>query len=349
MSGEKTEEPTQKKLEDQRKEGQLPQRKNVIEAIVVTASLLMLIALSRPFGSLSIRLTETAIDTVLQGLEQNLPALMKINYELAALVAAYLGFILIVTLTSGLLLNRFNFSLKPLSPKFDRLNPVNTLKGLFSMNTIYNFVRILIIFFSISYVVYYTITSSLRDIIVSSYCGIHCTAPIMETKIVNTIVIILVVFIILAAFDFKAQTKMFISKSKMSKEDIKNEYKNQEGDPQIKSARKSIAMNNTNQPGPRDVTHVVFGDDHLVAIIYREQARQRPYVVMKARGGSVSRLEAKLRAFRIPTFNLPGVAQEFHAMAGVGQYLPPRSAIGMEKILRVAASDRSETGKHRVQ
>jgi type III secretory pathway component EscU len=71
----------------------------------------------------------------------------------------------------------------------------------------------------------------------------------------------------------------------------------------------------------------------LVALIFYPSAQLPPYVVFKAKGAKVPALCRKFRALKIPIVSLPSVALDFYRMAPPGQYLPPRSAPGMEKIM----------------
>jgi type III secretion protein U len=334
MSGEKTEEPTQKRLDDARKKGQLPQRKNVIEAASLVFSVLLLTAMLDRFTNSLLALTDTAISSAKGNFTASLwfttESAVDLLYLLIAFCAASASFVLM----TGFSLNNFNFAPKSLSPKFEKLNPVNGLKSLFSKSTLYNFFRLLVFFCALATLLYVSINKAIPDALNASHCGLQCLYPLIMGQIKNVIIVILVILVLLAVLDYRVQSALFRSQNKMSKDDVKNEHKAQEGDPQVKGERNSIAMNDATQPGPKDATHVVYSEELLVAIFYEESASQRPYVVAKAKGPGVARLQKQFRSYGIPTICDPGIAIDFHLMARVGQYLPPRSAIGMEKILR---------------
>lgn len=332
MSAAKTEQPTHKKLQDQRKEGQLPQRKYAVEAIVLVFSFGMMSAMSDRFVAASTRLAEAAIRSGPQGLATGLTAVSNPIIELGGLAAAYLAVVFTGTLVCGLLLNGFNVSLKVLKPRSDRVNPINTLKNLFTKKTPYDFARLLTISVSMGWLFYYQLVNRVGGAINGIHCGMSCDAIIVGSVIMNSICIALFVIALLAIIDCKVQNRLFIAQNKMSKDDINREYKESDGDPKVRSRRKTIALQEAEQWSAMRATHVAYDEEHLVAVVYHEHSELRPFVVLRARGASVERLVDKYRAARVPTFNIPGVASDFYAMARIGHYLPPRSAIGIAKI-----------------
>lgn len=333
MSGEKTEEPTEQRLRDQRKKGQVPQRKNVIEAAYLIASYLLLVSLSSQLYEGMFLQIQTATDAVKQdfrnGLLHSFDAASKQIRTLMTFVAISFAFPLLV----GLFLNKFNFAPQAMSPKFEKFNPVNGLKGMFSKSTLYNFFRLLIYFTAVSVILTSVLMSSFNDVLAASVCGAPCLAPFFLGKIQMVVLMILGVLLLLAAIDFRIQTKLFRNQNKMSKEDVKNEAKGQEGDPLIKSKRREIANEDATLPTAKDVTHVVYGPEFLVALIYYDGSGERPYAVSKARGGMVAKIQRRFREIGKPTVFLPGVAADFHRLATVGDYLPARSATGMSRII----------------
>ena len=335
MSGEKTEEPTQKKLDDARKEGQLPQRKNVIEAVFLTFSILLLIGLTGRISEAMLSILDNVIAAVQIGFEESLGYVLISVKELLAVFLIFLGSTFAFTLLFGLFLNKFNFAVKAMKPRFEKLNPVNGLKSLFSKTTLYNFGRILTYFIILSLVLYFTIGNNFTDVINASHCGVYCLTPLFLGYLKTVVAIILFVLLLMAAADFKVQTALFRKQNMMSKEDLKNEFKGQEGDPQVKGERKSIAMQDANLPNLKDATHVIYGEHFMVAIMYYPGSDAPPFMVAKARGSSIGKTLRRSRSYGLRPFNLPSVAKEFHKMAAPGSYLPARSASGIHKVIKI--------------
>lgn len=329
---EKTEEPTHKKLDDARKQGQLPQRKNVLEAAIVVAGVVGITAL---WDDVTIGLFGI-FDAVFNGIEgrfdESLAGVRQACYEAVLIVPIFalaLGFGLLLL---NLLLNKFNFAPESLKPKFEKFNPVNGLKGVFSKNTAYNFVRLVAYFSAVTAILYVTLDNNIGDVIRASACGLSCLAQLFPPIITKMVTQILLVLIVLALLDFRLQTMMFISQNKMSKDEIKREYKGSQGDPLIKGMRHQISQEDMRLPSPREVTHVIHSNGYLVAVLYEPGVT--PFVVMKAKGDSVPSIQARFRRMGVRCVNLPAVAREFHMKYAVSTHMDAKAAIGMTKVLK---------------
>lgn len=334
MSGEKTEQPTQKKLDDARKEGQLPQRKNVLEAFVVLAGVIGISGMWAQVAGHLFLVFDAAYDGIERGFDQALQSALQSGFDavmVSVLLAAAIGLGLLLL---NLLLNRFNFAPAAMKPKFEKLNPVNGLKGIFSKNTLYNFIRLLVYFTAVTAILYFVVQSNIANVLNAASCGLTCLAQIFPVIILRMVVLILVVLIVMAMLDFRLQTMLFISQNKMSKDDVKREFKGMQGDPMIKGMRQQISRDDLRLPSPREVTHVIHSNGHLVAVLYEPGVT--PFVVMKAKGDSVPAIQARFRSMGVRCINLPAVAREFHMRYAVSTYMDARAAVGMAKVLRAA-------------
>lgn len=335
MSGEKSEEPTEERLRQSREKGQVAQRKNVTEAFTLTLATVLVFLLWPLFASG----ISDIFDVSLNGLNDSLAS--KKERLIEALFGAFLfGFIItgilaICGLFLHLLLNKFNFAPKSLTPKFEKFNPINGLKGIFSKTTIYNFIRMTVYFTSCATILFTVVKSYLGEIVRASYCGVNCVADVFLQVFMLTLILILAVLIILAALDYQIQNKIFISQSKMTKDEVKREHKGREGDPLIKSKRRQLAMEDAAAPTMREITHVVYSGGFMVALVF--QSGRLPYVAMKVKGDGVKRTLSKLRAAGATCVNLPDVAREFYQIGAVGQYMTRACVPGLKKILQAAA------------
>jgi type III secretory pathway component EscU len=329
---EKTEEPTDKKLDDARKKGQVPQRKNVLEAVLLLTGVTLVMSLWPTFAAEIALVADFAILSITEGYRNvSDPLAMTIQRVLLLIVsiAAALG---TMVLLLNLLLNRFNFAPAALTPKFQKFNPVSGLKGIFSKQTVYNFGRLLIYFSAVAGLLYYSIRSNLVDITYAAACGLTCLAEVFSGMILQMVVLILMLLLLLAAADFKLQTVMFRSQNKMSKDEVKREHKSSEGDPHVRGMRRQIAHEDLVMPSPKDVTHVIYGANHLVAVLYNPG--QTPFVVMKGRGSMVALMQQRFRMQGAKCVNIASVAQEFHKKYRVGNYMDAKAAKGMALVLR---------------
>ncbi len=335
MSDEKTEEPTEQRLRESAEKGQVAQRKNVSETFTVTVGVLMIFA-TWPTFLIGV---SAVFDATLDNLDQPFGNRWSALFQAIGRSVMF-GLVITAALAlSGtlfhLLINKFNFAPKSMSPNFDKFNPINGLKGIFSKNTIYSFFRLTIFFSAAMGILYVVVKQNLGEIIRASYCGLDCVAEVFYQVFVLTLILILGVLLILAVIDFKIQNMIFLSQTRMSKEEVKREHKGNEGDPLIKSARHNIAMEDAMAPTISEITHVVYSGGFMVAlVIYRNRL---PYVAAKARGDGIGRMVGRYRTAGAACVNLPDVARDFYQKGVMGQFMNRDSIDGLNKILQSAS------------
>ena len=331
MSGEKTEQPTDKKLDDARKKGQLPQRKNVLEAFLILMGVWITVGQWSTVAGYLNNTIDSAISGINKEFDEAMISTLAAGFDairFAVIVSLVLGF---GVLFLNLLFNKFNFAPAALTPKFEKLNPVNGLKGIFSKNTLYNFGRLMIYFPAVSIIVFFVIKGNISNALNAAACGLTCLAELFPGILFQMVILILLVLFILAWADFKLQTKIFISQNKMTKDDIKREHKGSEGDPQIKGKRSQLAQEDIHLPSPKEVTHVVYSNSFLVALLYHPGST--PFIVMKVQGDNVMKVQAKFRQMGVRCVNLPAVAKQFFTRYAISTYADINSADGMQSIL----------------
>ncbi|MEO1599425.1 MAG: EscU/YscU/HrcU family type III secretion system export apparatus switch protein [Pseudomonadota bacterium] len=332
MSGEKTEEPTEEKLRKAREKGQLPSRKNAVEVVLVATG----VGIIAGTWTIVVEQMSGVFDAVLSAPEQSFQRSLARVYDasqgMILYTVAITGFMGLLTLLFTLLLNKFNFAPKALEPKFSKLNPVSGLKNMFSMNTVYNFLRMTTVFVTIFTICYVIIRGNMGDGIDASACGLSCLSKLFPSLLIQMVTLIIIVLLLAAAIDFRIQDMLFKKQQKMTKDEVKREYKNSEGDPHVRGARQSIAEENIYMPSMQEVTHVVYSNTLLVALLHVPNSS--PIVVMKSKGRNVSRLQQKFRSMGKKCVNLPAAAADLHPAAVIGQHMEGKKAArGWFKVL----------------
>ncbi|MGL6209796.1 MAG: EscU/YscU/HrcU family type III secretion system export apparatus switch protein [Paracoccaceae bacterium] len=312
----------------------MPQRKNVLEALLLTLGTCAIVVLMAPFARMIGGVFDAALSGVQTGLTKGadeMRAAVMPAISLVMIVSGALGAIILLT---NLLLTGFNASLKSLEPKLSKLDPINGLKQMFSVAILYSFGRLITYFTIASITLWFLVRASIGDAIDAASCGLVCLAALFPPMFLKAAAILLATLIIMAVIDYKIQDVLWRSQLKMSLEDIKREYKSSEGDPRVKGARKNIAQSDAHMPMMRDVTHVVYAQGVMVALVYRPG--HVPFMAAKVQGTTVPKLVRKYRTIGAKCVNLPKIAQEFYAMAAPGNYLRHQSAKGMSQVLRAA-------------
>lgn len=289
--GEKTEKATPKKRKDAReKEGNVLQSKEITTAVTILGIFVALRFLVKfMYQVLSNHLveylggfgeyreithefmTQTALDIVVV-------CIMVIGPILLA--AMLLGILPVIVQTKGL------FTMKPLKPKFSKLNPISGMKRLFSAQSAVGILKGLIEIIAITIVVYLEIMNLMPKIATLPDMELLSGVLFTAETLFSLIMTIAVIFAFVAAGDYIFQWWQFEKKLKMTKQEIKDEYKQSEGDPQIKGKikqkQREIAQNRMMEEVPQSDVVVRNPTHFAVALKYDyETPYSAPKVVAK--------------------------------------------------------------------
>ncbi len=241
--GEKTEEPTSKKKADTRKEGKVAKSKEMSSGVQLISLFLILKFWVGHMGENFMKLFDE--------LYEKMPAyttywggrVVSSDYKIlfdgiyAELLMQLLPFFLIGVATSiiiNMLQFKFQISTKPLQPKFSKLNPVSGMKKLFSKEKIVELIKSIAKIILIMAVVYNTIKGDWVYLVKFYQMPLTQAIELIGSIVINMGLKISLVFMVIAFADLFYQRWKFHEDIKMSKQEVKDEYKNAEGDPQIK-------------------------------------------------------------------------------------------------------------------
>ncbi|MDR1255471.1 MAG: type III secretion system export apparatus subunit SctU [Puniceicoccales bacterium] len=342
MSGEKTEMPTPKRLRDARKKGQVSKSADVVSTALLIGlysyigagwnnhvrNLMELLTFPIQYFSADFRL---AFSQVLLGifsrvLKTVLPALcICILFAIAANCAQI-----------GLL-----FAPESIKPDLKKLNPAEKIKHIFSKKNLFEFLKSALKIIFLGLLIYLVIKNLIRDLLLLPFTGIKGTyeilGPIMRRFAYNVIF----AYVVVAACDFVFQKRDFMKKMMMSKDEVKREYKESEGDPQIKSKRKQIHREMVEQGGAAQKTKqssvLVTNPEHVaVAIYYNMKSRglALPVVVAKGKGHVAEEMVEAARQAGVPIMRNVPLAHSLMDSAETMQYIPIELIEPVAEVLR---------------
>jgi flagellar biosynthetic protein FlhB len=234
----------------------------------------------------------------------------------------------VVPILSGAVQTRGLFTMKPLKPKFSKLNPITGAKRFFSLQTLVNVVKGVIVIGVISVIVWTRIHGNITDfqrmIDREIGQGIHYIAR----TTFQVVMLILMIVIFVSVGDYIFQWYQYEKKLKMSKQEVKDEYKQIEGDPLIKSKikqkQREIAQQRMMEQVPTSDVVVRNPTHYAVAIAYdRENTLQAPKVTAKGKDALALKIIALAEENDVfVTENRP-LAHELYETVEVGQEIPP--------------------------
>ena len=327
---EKTESATPRKRDKAREEGQVAQTRELPNAVVFGAALFV-------FSLLSTWIWAHALDVFRKPLlmigqvDVTVASLRHIVGALVGDVAVLLGPLLIVIMAVGVGAHvaqiGFLVSSKALTPKLGRINPLSGFKRFVSLRGLVELVKNLAKIGLIGYIVWRTIeveSDQLLNLTNHDAQVVFAFALMLMFRIFVRVALILLV---LAILDYAYQHYDHEKKLRMTKQEVKEEYKQTEGDPQIRARirriQREIAMRRMMQEVPKaDV--VITNPTHVaVAIKYDAAVDPAPRVVAKGRGYVASRIRQTAQMHGVPILERPELARILDRVVKLNQFVPP--------------------------
>jgi type III secretion YscU/HrpY family protein len=324
MADDKTEQPTPKKIADARKKGQIAKSTDLTQAALFLVSGAMLSATGATLvdqlkafmiDSFDAKLLSAPLNTTLLGTRiinaGNRFFILTLPFFAAVMVAAIAANF---AQSQGLLL-----SSEALSPKFTKLNPISGLQNmLMKPKTYIELIKNLLKFVIILWLAYSTLMPELRDLILSSRLGLSQVASFVPTLLFGLFFKVGGVFLVFGAADFAIQKKLFVKNLMMSKEEVKREFKDSEGDPHLKSERKHLQMAMMRDAATKMVPKakaVVINPTHIaVALQYDEESMNAPRLVAKGQEELAKKIVAIAKTHQIPIVRNISLARRLFTM-----------------------------------
>lgn len=339
MSSEKTEEPTPKKLRDARKKGQVAKSQDVVSAaLIVGCFVAVSIFWPRYVEELKALIVFPAAFYQLP-FEQALSAVLKgIVTKLILLTLPFLAIVIIGAIATNFFQVGALLVFEPIKPELKKLNPIDKAKQLFSAKNFFEFGKSAVKVLLIGIVVWVAVQRSLDPLIKLPYGGrpaiLSALKPLLSYLAIN----ITFAYVIIAAADYFFQKFQFVKQLKMSKDEVKREYKEMEGDPMIKSKRKQLHQEmvmGENVARTRKATVVVTNPTHLaVALYYKEEENQLPRVLAKGEDYLARRMVEAAHEEGIPVMQHIPLARSLHETVDIDRFIPSDLIEPMAEVLR---------------
>ncbi len=349
----KTEKATPKKRQDERKKGNVFISKDVVNVVSLLG---IFVGLKILFPWIYINLKDLIHKFIL--ISEH-PGTLKTTDFTFIKAQAFIGFFKIITpviliaLISSVIPVVFQtkglFAKEALKVKFNRLNPLNGLKNMISMRALLEIVKGLLKITVITYVLYSYINSNLHIFGNMFDYEIGQSIKIMLTLAFNLVIRVCAVFIVIAAFDYLYSWWEYEKKIKMSKQEVKEEYKQMEGDPQIKAKikerQKAVAMSRMMQQVPTADVVIRNPTHYAVALKYKINEDIAPKVVAKGQDFVAGRIVKIAEENNVPTVENVQLARALYATAEVDSYIPGEYYGAIAEILAVIYTANEKNGK----
>lgn len=344
--GEKTEQPTAKKLEDARKEGQVAKSKEIANAFGILAIFLILKIYIGNMGTSFIEgfsFVYNQIPDVVKMYDGNLPAaslqvvIRSMMIRLVLIIAPILLTGFAVAIVCDVAQVKWKPTAKPLKPKFNKLNPIKGFGRIFSSNSLVELVKSIAKLGVIGYVVYSYLKGRLGQIFLLYDITLNQAVGLIGEIVIDLGIRIAVVYMVIAFIDYAYQKWKFREDMKMTKQEVKDEYKNQEGDPQIKGKQKQrmreASMRRMMQQLPEADVVITNPTHYAVAIKYDPDKYDAPYVLAKGENYLAQRIKDIAKENDIEIVENKPLARMLYANVEIGELIPPELYQAVAEVL----------------
>jgi flagellar biosynthesis protein FlhB len=339
-AAQKTEEATPKKLEDSRNKGEVASSKEVNNWFILLGGSIMLISMSPGFfAELKTVLTYPlafAHNTTLVGGAAG-DTIFSLIFAVGKIMIVPLGMLFCLAAASSLVQTGIIFSAESLKPKLSKISFGSGFKRLFSSRSLMEFLKGILKLAIVGVVVTIVITpvfDNLETLLTITATGLLEVILGVASKV---IIAVLSVVTVIAAIDYIYQQMEHSKKMKMSRQEIKDEMKQSDGDPMIKARLRQIRSERARQRMMQSVpesTVVITNPTHFaIALKYESDEMDAPELVAKGADAVAMRIRAVATENNIPIVENPPLARALFAGVEVGQSIPPEHYHAIAKII----------------
>jgi flagellar biosynthesis protein FlhB len=326
---ERSEDPTQKRLDEAHERGDVVKSQEVNTWFVISGAALILMAFSGAMGS--------SLTTTLRGLLANsyairvdgrgfLDVASKLGLEVIAAVGIPLLLLALAAAAGNLIQHRLVWSASALTPRLSKISPLGGLQRLFSKQALANFIKGLLklaLMGAIMTALLWPQRHRLESLVDVDPLGTLAIARSLALDLMGAVVVVLA---LIAAADYLFQYRQWFERQKMSVRDLKEEFKQTEGDPMIKGKIKQLRqmrMKKRMMAAVPQASVVITNPTHFAVALQYERGMNAPICVAKGVDALALKIREVAGAHDIPIVENPPLARTLHGAVEIDQEIPP--------------------------
>ena len=344
--GEKTEPATAKKLKDAREEGKVAKSKELTAAFSLIVLFLCLKIFVSYVGESLINVFPMIYNAMADFVKINEGALSAqavsslffgVIIRWLLIVLPFFAFGFVITILVSIVQVGWTVSTKPMKPELSKFNPINGFKRIFSKDSLFQLLLSIVKIGLIGYIAYSSLKDRVNDLFILYDLSLNQAISLVGTLIIDVGLKISLVYLIIGIADFAYQKYKFNDDMKMTKQEVKDEYKNTEGDPQIKGRQRRKMQEVSQRRMMQDVPKadvVITNPTHLaVALKYDAQASTAPVVLAKGEDFLAQRIKEVARDNNIEIVENKPLARMLYHNVDIGAEIPPELYQAVAEVL----------------
>lgn len=325
---EKTEEATPHRLQEARKKGQVARSNDLSTALVLLSSVIFLYLYRDTFYQVMADLISSTLQNCYyQRFDERtfINLIVDFTSKAGRLLIPLMLLATIIGMAANFAQTGFIFSLEPLKPRLENLDPIKGLQRFFSRRALMELIKSLTKVTVVSLVVWLLVKGQFEGLLKTVDMGLFPSFELISSLIYRIGLGAMAVFLSLAVVDYIFQRREFARNLRMSKQEVKEEMKQMEGDPMVRSRlrekQRQLAQHRMMHAVP-EASVVITNPTHVaVALRYRE-GDQAPRVIAKGAGSICARIKEVARENNVPIIENPPVARALYHQVEINQEIP---------------------------
>lgn len=344
--GEKTEPATQKKLDDARKEGKVARSKDLTQGIELLVLFLLIKIFVSYMSGRFMSLFDSTLGRMAEFMSVNQKEVSMAAFatvlnnailELFLLIWPFLVFGFVITFIVTVYQVGWKVSTKPMEPKMSKFNPINGFKRIFSKDSLFELLKSIVKVGVIAYVAYTNIVDEADNLFILYEIDLKQAIVLVGNIILDFGIEISIIFIVIGFADYIYQKWKFGEDMKMTKQEVKDEYKNTEGDPQIKGRIRQKMREASQRRMMQDVPKadvVITNPTHFaVAVKYDAEVSRAPIVVAKGEDYLAQKIKEVARENNVEIVENKPLARMLYHNVDIGAEIPPELYQAVAEVL----------------
>ena len=350
---EKTEDPSQKKIDDAYKRGDVPKSQELSSAFVLLGGTLVVAAMVGP-AMLDLALVfkgliASSATIPLDG--GSITALLaQLGPQIAMAVAIPFLFLMAMAVVGNLVQHRLVFSVDPITPKLSKISPIAGFKRLFSAESLMNFAKGLIKIAVVGVLMVLILYPRRDELDAILYVDLAQFLPSVLDMAVALLLATAAVMIVVGVADYLYQRHRWFERQKMTVKEVRDEYKQQEGDPIVKAKLRQVRMERSRRrmmAAVPDATVVITNPTHYAVALKYEDGMGAPTCVAKGVDAVALTIRQVAREHEVAIVENPPLARALHASVDLDETIPSEHFEAVAKVIGfvMRLRDRRRSGR----
>ncbi|HPP05728.1 MAG TPA: flagellar biosynthesis protein FlhB [Syntrophorhabdaceae bacterium] len=347
---EKTEQPTEKRLEDARKKGQVPQSRELTTCfLILFLTIFLYFSLSRGFEEMFRIYTGYVRNMSLDVNMDNIQDILHLGFfNGLKVVLPVFGLLIANTILGSFLQTGFVWSFEALKFNVETLDPIKGIKKLFSRRSGVEVLKAILKILILGYIAYSIITKELPELLSLHSKDVQFIVQYMGRIAFTLTLKVCIVLLFMAGLDFLFQWWQHRKDLMMTHQEIKEEFKEREGNPLVKSRIRSIQREMARKRMIEDVKTadvvVTNPTTYAVALTYKAGKMPAPQVVAKGAGFIAQKIKEVAREHMVTIVENKPLAQALFFSVKVGQFIPEKFYVVVAELLAYVYKQKNRTG-----